>query len=300
VHSVLALSWVALVLAEAPTPQQADAAYQRQDWAASAEAYRQLTAAEPGQARAWFRLGRSLVQLGQGAEAIPPLEMAKSMGFYPQVVQYQQSQAEALAGHADRALALLEAVAGQGFFPPGPPAAREKAFAGLLDDARFRKLAAQLEINRAPCVAEGAASPYRQFDFWIGEWSVFDQAGNPVGTSRIERILADCVVLESWRGQSGNEGKSFNIWNPALRRWEQYWVDAQGVPIFFHGHLEEGEMRLVSDGPGQDGKPLQRKLTFSRLPGGRVRQFSQGSTDGGKTYAPEYDFVYVPKAAAQR
>jgi tetratricopeptide (TPR) repeat protein len=300
VHSVLALSCAAVLAAGAPTPEEADAAYQKQDWARSAEAYRQLTATDPGQAKAWFRLGRSLLQLGKGTEAIAPLEKAQSLGFYPMVVHYHLAQAEALAGHKDKALALLETQAVQGFFPQGGPAAQEKAFAGLVKDARFQKLAAELEVNRAPCLAGGTDSPYRQFDFWLGEWNVFDQAGNQVGTSRIERILSDCVVLENWKGMSGSEGKSFNIWNPALKRWEQYWVDGQGVPIFFYGHLEEGEMRYRSDGPAQDGTPLQRKLTFSKLPGGKVRQVSQGSTDGGKTYAPEYDFVYVPRAAAQR
>ena len=298
-HAVLTLA-LSAVVAATPTPSKpdpGDAAYQKGDWAAAAEAYRKLTVADPDRGMAWFRLGRSLVQLGKGKEAISPLERAQKLGVFPLVVQYQLAQASALAGDKKRAMSLLESLAEQDFYPAGPPAKQEKAFASLRDDPEFDKVSAQMEINRAPCKLGDPASPYRQFDFWLGEWNVFDKAGNPVGTSRIERILNECVLLENWKGQGGGEGKSFNTWNPGQKRWEQFWVDAQGVPIFFSGTLVQGEMRFRADGASRSGHKTVRRLTFSQLPGGRVRQFSEASQDDGRTWAPEYDFVYVPKGA---
>ena len=50
-----------------------------------------------------------------------------------------------------------------------------------------------------------------------------------------------------------------------------------------------------SDQPQPDGKPYRRRLTFTPLAGPRVRQFSQGTTDGGKTWSTEYDLIYVPQ-----
>ena len=295
-HSVFNLVLAGAIAATTPpAPDPGDAAYQKQDWAAAAAAYRKLTASEPERGMAWFRFGRSLVQLGQGKEAIPPLEKAQKLGVYPLVVQYQLAQASALAGDKKRALSLLQALADEDFYPAGPPAKQEKAFASLHADPEFEKLSAQMEINRAPCQLGNPASPYRQFDFWLGEWNVFDQAGNPVGTSRIERILGECVLLENWKGLGGGEGKSFNTWNPGQKRWEQYWVD--GVPIFFEGHLKDGEMRFRSDGVTRTGARKFRRLTFSKLSGGRVRQFSEASPDDGRSWAPESDFVYVPKGA---
>ncbi|HET9037769.1 MAG TPA: hypothetical protein VFN45_16265, partial [Myxococcaceae bacterium] len=57
---------------------------------------------------------------------------------------------------------------------------------------------------------------------------------------------------------------------------------------------EKGEMVYHSDQPQPDGKQYQRRLTFTPLPGPRVRQFSQGTTDG-KTWSTEYDLIYVPQ-----
>ena len=52
------------------------------------------------------------------------------------------------------------------------------------------------------------------------------QGGVPAGQSKIELILGDCVVQENWQSD-GNPyaGQSYNMYNAALRRWEQYWVD---------------------------------------------------------------------------
>ncbi|MEW6208480.1 MAG: hypothetical protein AB1631_08935 [Acidobacteriota bacterium] len=38
-----------------------------------------------------------------------------------------------------------------------------------------------------------------------------------------------------------------------------------------------------------------RRLTFFNLGADRVRQFSERSTDGGKTWAVGYDFTYIRK-----
>jgi hypothetical protein len=52
-------------------------------------------------------------------------------------------------------------------------------------------------------------------------------------------------------------------------------------------------MDLYTDGiPQAGGKVLQRRLRFYNLGADRVRQFSEGSTDDGKTWTVEYDFTY--------
>jgi len=110
-------------------------------------------------------------------------------------------------------------------------------------------------------------------------------------------ILGDCVVLENWKSlNSTYSGKSYNIYNGALKRWEQYWVDNVGGNIFFHGELKDGVMDYWTDDiPQSSGPALRRHLQFSKLGPDKVRQFSQGSTDGGKTWNVEYDFTYVRK-----
>src|SRR5918996_1555494 len=46
----------------------------------------------------------------------------------------------------------------------------------------------------APC----AAPEYRQFDFWLGDWNVYNPAGALVGTNRVTREFDGCVLQEHW------------------------------------------------------------------------------------------------------
>ena len=47
--------------------------------------------------------------------------------------------------------------------------------------------------------------------------------------------------------------------------------------------------------PQPTGPGLKRHLQFIPMGPDKVRQFSRGSTDGGKTWAVEYDFTYTRK-----
>ena len=295
VFSLLSLLVVAAV--GSAEPKAADAAFQKQEWAKAVEAYQKVVAATPEDGVAWLRLGISLVELGKGKEAIPPLERAQKLGVQPNLVLYLLAQAVALAGDKGRALGTLQGLVDEDFLPLRGPPAQEKAFAGLAKDPQFIKLSAAMELNRAPCKLSDPASPYREFDFFVGDWDVVDKARNPVGTSHVERILGGCVLLENWRSQGGGEGRSFSDFNPGLRHWEQYWVDGQGLPIFFTGHFEDGELRLQADSATRNGAQIMRRVTFSKLPAGGVRQLSEVSSDRGRTWTTEFDFSYLKHAA---
>jgi hypothetical protein len=291
---MLAAGVLIAVLAAQPVEglSAANQAFEKKEWDRAAELYRGVVQSHPDQASSWARLGRSLLAAGRAKEALPALQKAEQLGFLPPLMQYQRALAHAHLGEKDAALALLQPLVAQEFGPP-PGFAAVDADPAVASDARFKELAVKFAAFSAPCAQPG--SPYRQFDFWVGSWDVYDRAGNKVGQSRIERILADCVVLENWKGTG--EGKSWNTWNPARKRWEQSWVDSSATPVFFTGQLEQGVMVYHSDQPQPDGKPYERRLTFTPLPGHRVRQFSQGTEDGGKTWSTEYDLIYVAQGA---
>ena len=291
---MLSLALLVAIVATQPAEPLAAAnkAFADRDWSRAAELYRAAVQAHPEQASSWARLGRSLREAGRAREALGALQKAEQLGFSPPLMQYQRALAHAHLAEKDAALALLRPLVDQEFGPP-PGFQAVDADPAVAGDARFKELAAKFAAFSAPCAQPG--SPWRQLDFWVGSWDVYDQSGNRAGSSRIERILGDCVVLESWRGAS--EGKSWNTWNAARKRWEQSWVDSSAMPIFFTGQLENGVMVYHSDQPQQDGKPYRRRLTFTPLPGPRVRQFSQGTADGGKTWSTEYDLIYVQQGA---
>ncbi|MDE3251420.1 MAG: hypothetical protein KGO92_01350 [Bacteroidota bacterium] len=139
---------------------------------------------------------------------------------------------------------------------------------------------------------------YRQFDFWIGDWDVYNLKGALAGTSHVERLLDSCVILENWTStQAGYAGKSYNTYNTATGRWQQYWVDNRGgVTEYFDGHFENNTMILQTSNNKQPGGGyLIQKMTFFHLNDDTVRQFGENSTDGGQTWKTAFDLTYKRK-----
>ena len=158
----------------------------------------------------------------------------------------------------------------------------------------------------APSAPEDAppacAQPeHRAFDFWIGEWDVYNPQGQRAGVNRIERILNGCALLENWIGSRGSTGKSINFFNAAARRWEQVWVaDAGGVHKYV-GEFKDGAMRFDhGEHIEPDGARVRSRMTFTPLEDGRVRQLIEQSGDGGTTWTVWFDGTYVrrPKASS--
>lgn len=143
---------------------------------------------------------------------------------------------------------------------------------------------------------------YRQFDFWIGEWDVYQKNGQKGGDSKIDLILDSCVILENWKSVKPFRGlyytgKSFNTYNSKTNQWQQTWVDNVGGTIeFLEGHHEDNKM-IFKTKPYNYSKDTiaVRRLTFFNLGPDKVRQFSEISKDGEKTWAPEYDLEYRRK-----
>jgi hypothetical protein len=133
---------------------------------------------------------------------------------------------------------------------------------------------------------------YRQFDFWVGSWEVFDAEGVRQGTNRIEPILGGCALRESWEGEGGSAGFSFNAYDRRTGGWHQTWVDANGLVLLLDGGLEDGSMVLSGAGTGRDGEPITHRITWTPLDDGRVRQHWQVTADDGATWQEVFDGYY--------
>ena len=141
---------------------------------------------------------------------------------------------------------------------------------------------------------------YNEFDFWIGQWNVYDLKGNLAGTSKISNILDNCIILEEWTSSNAQQGlvfagKSYNTYNASSGQWQQTWVDnLGGTTEFLTGKFENNSMQFLSR-PFKNGKNTSiRRLTFYKLGNGFVRQFGEISNDDGKTFTAEYDLEYRP------
>ena len=294
---MLLMSALALALPAAQTGDvraEAGAAYDAKDWEKAARLYGELVKEHPEVPRLWLRLADSQQQLGQLDQALATIENGLKAGVPPIFAEFLSGSIYAQKKEKEKAFEHLKIAVDNGYNRP-EQFDEDRHLDLLRSDVRFAGLKKQAQHNLKPC----ADTPEnRQFDFWVGDWSVeTTQGGVPAGESRIQLILGDCVVQENWQS-NGNPyaGKSYNMYNAALKRWEQYWVDNSAGNIFFYGGLKDGVMDYWTDEiPQPGGPPLKRHLQFFKLGPDKVRQFSQGSTDGGKTWKPEYDFTYIRK-----
>ncbi len=78
-------------------------------------------------------------------------------------------------------------------------------------------------IAEEPKIAPSAPTPtcdsveYRQFDFWIGRWSVVE-GEQPAGRNTIEPDLKRCALFESWTSVDGSRGRSINFYDRSRQR----------------------------------------------------------------------------------
>jgi tetratricopeptide (TPR) repeat protein len=279
------------------TTAAANAAYQSKDWVTAEKLYGELAQTNPTNPRFWYRLGVSARANGHNEQALNDFQHAQANGLPLALVGFDMACAYSAMGQKGKALETLAQAVKQGYALPDRMSG-EPALQSLKSDPRFAELVDKARRNQKPCVY---SAENRQFDFWVGEWDVVDaSSGVTAGSSRIEKELSECVIWENWTSANTNyAGKSYNVYNPDFKRWEQFWVDNVGGSIHFYGALKDGVMDFYTDEINQpDGTKLKRHLQFFNLSPDKVRQFSQGSTDGGKTWKVEYDFTYTRRKPA--
>src|SRR3954462_1135634 len=137
-----------------------------------------------------------------------------------------------------------------------------------------------------------ASEPERhRFDFWIGEWDVTTKAGASVGTSVIQSVSRGCALLENWTGKNGGQGKSLNAYNPLIDQWQQFWIGADGAVSEYRASKIDGAS-LVFFMTARANADSMARLSFTPLDSATVRQHSELSSDGGKSWVTQYDLYY--------
>ena len=272
------------------TMELAERDYQQKNWRAAAAALDSITAADPSNSLAWLHLGISRQELAQYDQAIAAYKHIENDPSFGVRALYREAVSLAKTNRNSEALNVLDKAVAAGFARP-ETIQQEPDFAPLRGDPQFAKIVSKADMIAHPCAYQ---PQYREFDFWIGEWEVVTTQGHdPAGTSSIQLILDKCVLLENWTG--GGTGKSFNHYDTTRKMWIQDWVDNQSNSIHFEGGLEDGVMSFYADNVNSDGSHSRRHLQFFKLDAEHVRQFSQQSTDGGKTWSVEYDLTYNRK-----
>jgi tetratricopeptide (TPR) repeat protein len=270
----------------------ADSLFNLKQWSKAAEAYKKNVELKPKDRPAYQynRMGQSYFFLEQYSKSIDAYKKAVDINGNA-TIMYNIACAFNKLGKEDSALVWLQKSADAGF-TQHEGALNDEDLKSLKDKPAFSEAILKMKKNAKPCAFDAA---WHQFDFWIGEWKVYNTLGQQAGTSRIEQILNECVILENWTDASGGTGKSLNLYNPVTGYWQQTWADDKGnVTEFIEGKYEYGAMRFPTSRPQlKNNKNFFRRLTFFKEGEDEVRQLGERTDDEGQTWVTEYDLKYI-------
>jgi hypothetical protein len=89
----------------------------------------------------------------------------------------------------------------------------------------------------------------KPFDFWVGDWTVYNNGGGIIGTNKVVKMIDGCVLQENWEASNKtNTGTSYNFFDSSDSTWNQVWVSNTGNVLRLNGHIDkEGAMVLKSE-----------------------------------------------------
>jgi len=276
--------------------QIADSFYYQSDWKSAKENYVKYLQDTSTNAMAWNRFGYSNNNLGLYDESVKDYERSLSNNPSPQlkfIVESRLAKLYAKTNKEDKSISWLEKAIGDGYTNIREMDSSTD-FAAIRNTQAFKDARQKVFTIAYPC----SANPHsRQFDFWIGEWDVY-QTGtkNLVGHSIIQSISGGCAILENWTSLAGaHNGKSINYYDTTVKYWEQDWVGSSGdIQRFTNGKYENEKMTFAYT-TTQNGQKAFGNFIFYNLGPDKVRQFQDISVDDGKTFQVSYDFTYIRK-----
>ena len=181
---------------------------------------------------------------------------------------------------------------------------------------RFGSVAAMAlaaaSVNVPACAATEATPPvpaagacdtpqHHQFDFWLGDWQVFDAETNKlVAFDRVEKHSEGCIVQQNlsfvtdlYRRPAAKyrlSGMSVNRFDGEA--WLELWADNQWGAIALRGAPDaNGSMVLKTIIPSRN---RDLKLVWEKAPGGSVRILQYVAPAGSGKWEKYGDLIYRP------
>lgn len=146
--------------------------------------------------------------------------------------------------------------------------------------------------SKTPCGGE----KYSQFDFWVGNWNVYDVKNNLIGTNKLVKMQSNCVLQENWESKtSNNKGTSYNYYNKVDDSWNQVWVDNTGYSLVLKGNLIDGKMVLKSDLVKSKKGNYYNRVTWTKNADNSVTQVWEYINENGKVTSEAFRGIYKKK-----
>jgi hypothetical protein len=157
----------------------------------------------------------------------------------------------------------------------------------------FSVYATQSQTQKVPC----DTNKHNEFNFWVGDWNVYDPQGKLIGTNNIVKMHSNCVMQENWESKvSANKGTSYNYVNLADNTWNQLWVDNSGFSLKLKGNLENGSMVLKSEKVKNQQGEYYNRITWTPHKDGSVMQLWELISPEGKVIQEAFRGIYKKKS----
>ena len=156
----------------------------------------------------------------------------------------------------------------------------------------FQMLTLSAQNTPRPCSAQEAT----QFDFWVGNWNLYS-ADTLTGTNTVYKVMEGCAVQENFSSPDASYiGKSWSVYSPLTKLWQQTWVDNQGGFIYLTGKFEYGALTLFTQ-PGKlpNGKEVTNRMVFHSINLDSFDWEWEASTDNGTTWKNNWHIHYMRK-----
>ena len=142
------------------------------------------------------------------------------------------------------------------------------------------------------------AAPYRQLDYWIGDWDVYESDAPKVmiAHARIAPIAGGCALHELYEQFDGLVGDSILGYDAVRRQWRQTWVTNRGSVLVIDGKPADATLVLEGEMHAADGRSFRQRISWQRQ-GDAVREWALLSKDGGATWSPAFDVVFRKRSA---
>ncbi|CAM1360709.1 conserved hypothetical protein [Tenacibaculum sediminilitoris] len=114
---------------------------------------------------------------------------------------------------------------------------------------------------------------YSEFNFWIGNWDVYNTKGELIGHNIVVKMPNACAIQENWTSKtSKSKGTSYNYYNKTNNTWNQVWIDNTGFSLVLKGSFKDNTMVLKSDLVVNDNGDYYNRITWTKNKDSSVTQ----------------------------
>jgi hypothetical protein len=137
-------------------------------------------------------------------------------------------------------------------------------------------------------IAPSCSTPHhREFDYFIGNYNVFDKTGKQIGTDEVTSEMDGCALLERWHGRTV-QGVGYSGYDDTRKQWVQTFFQNDGTVLIFRGNMTKDGILIAGIDYPKPGITEENRVLFRPLSNG-FEEYWTASTDSGRTWHVVFD-----------